>query len=202
MPEVEVVTNSNSRGKVFWGGFLVGLLFSLIAVIVFWLLGVINFGGSSAAEDTANNTANESNFDNAAFNATDIDSNDNNTVNEPTNAPEEVTKDDKAAAYYKSAVTAKDVDEGANPIGETATFSKDDDRFYVILSLDPSIPKGTEVGVEWYLDDTVLSEYSTDVDAGQTLVYFFQTNPGTPGDYAAVLNIDGVTVDEIQFQVQ
>ncbi len=186
-----------------------GILFTIIAVIVFWFLGLINFGSQETepVEEEVNNTAEfgDSFLDTNDIGSNDLGSNDigSNDVLNDTN-PSDKDKSNASSdldEFYKSAVTAKDVDEVANPVGETSTFSTSDDRFYVILTLDPGLPEGTEIAVEWYQDDTLLSEFSTDSEAGQTRVYFFQTSPGVVDDYAAVLSVDGVIVDEVQFEV-
>ncbi len=216
MAQVEVIENNSKRGRVFWGGFLIGVIFSLIAVIVFWFLGVINFGSGKVAVDNQNKAT--SDFDNSFLsndqlsdnsvseNVTNNESNnttDNSTGNNTANETNNSTGGSSAAAgFYGSAVMATDVDDAANPVGETTTFSKDDQRFYVVLTLKSGIAKGAKIAVKWRKGSSLLSEFSTKSEAGQTRVYFFQTNPGVVDDYSAQLSVDGEKVDEVHFAVK
>lgn len=223
MPQVEIIENNTKKGRVFWGGFLIGVLFALIAVAVFWLLGVINIGQTGSTDNQSGNIAdnqdsdfgnsfltndvvsedNADNQDNSALNnSTDASANNSSNESESTNNSTNPADGGQAAKFYKSSVMATGVDDAANPVGQTGIFSKDDKRFYVVLTLDPGIDKGAKIEVEWLRGKNLLSQFSTTSEAGQTRVYFFQTNPGVTGEYSAKLSIDGVKVDQVQFSVQ
>jgi len=204
MPDVTVVETSN-RGKAFWSGLAIGVVAMLLAVFVLWLLGVINLGESETA-----NEANTSTVENEPSN-TAIVANDGSTVNEEVDetlndvANEVAEEEEKAASaspFIVDTVLARNVDDQANPEGETSTFSKDDDRFYVVITLANNVPEGTEIAVEWYKDGAKFSDFSTDTEANQSVTYFFANNPGEAGEYSLKILVDGKESDELTFSVE
>jgi hypothetical protein len=203
MAEVTMVENNPRTGRAFWGGFGIGVAFMIIAVLVFWFLGVIDLLPQEETETSNNNVTTSVNS--PAINATSA-TNLNDVEEEVANlTAEEEAEDEKNASFvdsefYISAITAKDVDDQANPVNETADFTTDDDRVYVFVSLEDSIPAGTEVGIEWIKDGESVSDFSTEVEKGQGVAYFYQTISGT-GEYSAKILIDGKPVDEIEFTV-
>lgn len=208
MPDVTVVETS-SRGKAFWSGLAIGMLAMLLTVFVLWLLGVINLGGS----ETANQVSNTTNVSNEPSNSTA-----NDVVNQIGNLPEEdedetlndvanevAEEEEKAASaspFIVDTVLARNVDDQAHPEGETSTFSKDDDRFYVVITLADNVPADTEIAVEWYKGDAKFSDFSTEVDEDQSVTYFFANSPGEAGEYSLKILVDGKESDELTFSVQ
>ncbi|MFO0702722.1 MAG: hypothetical protein U0514_02500 [Candidatus Andersenbacteria bacterium] len=202
------VVQTPGRGRAFWLGLLVGIVAMLLAVAVLWVLGVIDVGHGKQGTNT--NTANVSN-ENATSNAANVTNASSETaVNNQTSNLDSITSEvtnqtEKAAnasPYFVDAVLAKNVDDQAHPVDETSTFSKKDDRFYVVITLREDIPADTEVGVEWFKGSSKLSDYSTKVDKGQSVAYFFATNPGDVGDYSAKVLIGGKESDTLNFSVQ
>jgi hypothetical protein len=203
MAEVTMVENNPRTGRAFWGGFGLGVAFMIVAVVVFWFLGVIDLLPQEETVDESNNVTVEVNTSTTnATNATNLNEIEEEVANL---TAEEEAEDEKNASFvdnefYISAVTAKDVDDQANPVNETADFTTDDDRVYVFVSLEDSIPAGTEVGIEWFKDGKSLSDFSTDVEKGQSVAYFYQPISGE-GEYSAKILIGGDPVDEIEFSV-
>jgi hypothetical protein len=203
MAEVTMVENSPRSGRAFWGGFGLGVAFMIVAVVVFWFLGVIDLLPQEETSEEANNVT--STVNSPVTNTTNS-TNLNDVEEEVANlTAEEEAEDEKNASFvdnefYISAVTAKDVDDQANPVNETADFTTDDDRVYVFVSLEDSIPAGTKVGIEWFKDGKSLSDFSTDVEKGQSVAYFYQPISGA-GEYSAKILIGGDPVDEIEFSV-
>ena len=203
MSDVTVV-ESPGRGKAFWSGLAIGVLAMLLAVFALWILGVINLGDSTDNEATINNEADNNNDAASTIDENTVNNTDETeTLNEVANeVEEETTKQANASPFVIDAVLAKSVDSQANPIDETSTFGEDDDRFYVVITLSDAIPADTEISAEWFFGDTKLSDFSTKVDKGQSVTYFFANNPGDKGEYSVKVLVDGVESDELKFSVE
>jgi membrane carboxypeptidase/penicillin-binding protein PbpC len=208
MPDVTVVETSN-RGKAFWSGLALGVVAMLLAVFVLWLLGVINLGESETVneastvnvEDETSNTAIVANDGSTVDDEENL--NEDETLNDVANeVAEEEEKAASASPFIVDTVLARNVDDQANPEGETSTFSKDDDRFYVVVTLANNVPEGTEIAVEWYNDGAKFSGFSTETEKSQSVTYFFANNPGEAGEYSLKILVDGKESDELKFSVQ
>lgn len=194
------VVETPGRGKAFWLGLLVGVLAVALAVVVMWLLGVIDVGGRQKNDEST--VTNVSNDIAATSNDTAVNNQTSNLENITNDVAEEEERAANASPYYVDAVLAKNVDDQARPVDETSTFAEDDSRFYLIITLSDDIPADTEVGVEWFQGSAKLSDYSTKVDDGQSVAYFFATNPGDAGDYSVKVLFDGTESDTLKFSVQ
>lgn len=202
MQDVTLV-QTQGRGKAFWLGLVVGIVAMLLAVVIMWLLGVIDVGRKSGANATTS-SANASN--NTAISVNGVSG--NNTSNNATldnvanNIANEAAQQADVSPFFADAVLARNVDSQARPVDETSTFAKGDARFYVVVMLKDSIPAGTKVGVEWLQNGNKQSDYATEVTKGQTVAYFFTNNPGKAGDYSVRVLIDGKVSSELKFVVQ
>jgi hypothetical protein len=205
MKEVTVVQQSG-RNRAFWLGLLVGLGSLAIAVIILWFVGFIDVGGRSESESSNDtNTTNVTNNDPTEEEENNTSNETNNeTLEELSNEVNETEEAEEAREnpFYVDGVTSKSVDEQANPVNETSSFTKEDDRFYVVLTLGEDVPKDTEIMVEWFEGDDSIGEFSTETSEGQQHAYFFQNNPGRVGEYSAKITIDGQLVDELTFVVE
>ncbi|MFO0705099.1 MAG: hypothetical protein U0517_04040 [Candidatus Andersenbacteria bacterium] len=213
MAEVTLIENRHKRAKNFWTGFVIGVVFMLIGVAVFWFLGLIDiFPAPKAAEPTRNNaivtneTSTESNTQNNLTNSTNnTDTTENNTANEANTTDNNTTKTTNTTGSSSAGVTltvAKNVDDSAKPVDPTDQFSADDDRFYVIVEFDSTIDLGKDatVSVEWFKNDAHLSDFDYDLPENQTRVYFYQNNAGV-GDYEVAISLNGKEIGREAFTV-
>lgn len=103
--------------------------------------------------------------------------------------------------FYDSAIIGSEINAQKRISVATKEFSATDKTFYLELHLKEGLPNGTELKIEWFRNDAKLKEESINSDASQQTVLFEQSSPQIIDDYAAVLTIDGITVDEILFSV-
>jgi hypothetical protein len=199
VPEVTVVENSN-RGITFWLGALVGIVTMLIVFALLWFMGIIDL----FPQESTGNTATSNNVSTPSTNLDDVGNIANETREEEAQEEEQEAQEKATRVenpYYVEAVMSRDVDAQANPVDETTEFTSEDDRFYVIVTLDASVPAGEEIGVEWLQGEESLSDFSTKTTKGQTRAYFYQPSSGE-GDYSVRILINGDLVDQIDFSVQ
>jgi len=197
---------SSGRGRAFWVGLLLGLLGMFVTVAILWFFGVLDFTGDGADENEANNNTTQelpvvNDIDDAVVNDVTSAEEDETLADLEEESKEESTSQASESPFIASVVTAKDIDEDFKPVGPTSSFSTDDDRIYAIITLTGDIAEGTPVGVDWFLEGTKVSDFSTDVESGQRLVYFFMANQGA-GDYSAEILIDGKKADKVLFVVE
>jgi hypothetical protein len=192
---------SSDKRRSFWIGLLLGLLGMFVTVALLWFFGVLNFPGSTDDSDTL-----------VEVPIIDGDVEEMIVEDEPAVAEEtledldkeskeETTSQASKSPFIASVVTAKDISEEFEPVDQTSLFQESDESIYVIITLTGDIKDGTPVGVEWFREGTKVSDFSTDLESGQRLVYFFMTNQG-PGDYNADILIDGKKADSVKFVVK
>jgi|GEM_PF-3980814 len=199
------------RGRGFWLGFLVGVAFMLVALVVFWFLGVIDVFPATKDEQNTSNTV-VTNEDNDVDEVNDIDNDDeeeNDTANEDNDVDQNETNDtDNDVSSEDSVVEgatmtlAKGVDESANPVDPTESFTKDDDKIYVVLELDDpeQFGKNPTLMVEWFKEGEPLSDFEYELPDGQSRVYFYQNNAGA-GDYQVTLSAGNAKIGTKSFTV-
>jgi cytoskeletal protein RodZ len=217
MSEVTMVENRQKRAKNFWAGFGIGVVFMLIAVAIFWFLGLLDlFPASDIEQNTTNNlteTNNTVNLDNEDKDENDVndadknnDTDANDTDNDTDNDANNDTDNDAASSENSSAgvtlTVAKNVDDSAKAVDPTNEFTGDDDRFYVVVEFDSTVDlgEGSKVMVEWFKDDSALTDFEYELPESQRRVYFYQNAAGE-GDYEVAISLDGKEVGRESFTV-